>query len=239
MTLSSVGSSSQLLQLRQAMFSKADADGDGQLSSDEFLSIGQNMQGGGNSGSAKAMKGEGCGPANFASATLGSLLSMQEAAADHEARAAEMFAGADADSDGKVTAEELATDMAAHAPPGMEGFDTTRMAASFLANADTDGDGALSEDEFKAARPPAPPHGMGGPGAAASSEEDKKTDPLDTNGDGVVSMTELLASLQTTAQSQSTDFSTEVSDMLQKLLAKLTEETTAASTATTTTAEAA
>jgi Ca2+-binding EF-hand superfamily protein len=218
MNLASIGGSSMLQQMQQAMFSKADANGDGQLSNDEFLSIGQNMQGGGKSDAARPMRGPGMGGGNFGSETMGSLLSMQE-------RAAEIYAGADADGDGSLTVEELATDMAAHAPPGMGGVDSSEMAANFLSSADADGDGALSEDEFKAARPPAPPSSSGASASATGSEEEETYDPLDTNEDGAVSMSELLASLQS-AESKATGFSTEVSDLLQQLLDKLTAQTT-------------
>ena len=146
-----------------------------------------------------------------------------------------MFAGADADADGKLTAEELAADMAAHAPPGLQDLDHSEMAATVLANADSDGDGALTLEEFEAARPSGP---SGGPrfvigferNASDTTEEtteadDQTYDAADTNQDGVVSMSELLASLQS-SESKASGFSTEVSDLLQQLLDKLTSETT-------------
>lgn len=224
MNLSSVGSSSLLQEMRQAMFSRADANSDGQLSSDEFLSIGQDLQGGGKSGPSRALRGEGGFGANFGAEMMGSLLSMQESRPSAE----DIFAGADADADGKLTAEELAADMAADAPRGMQGADTTEMAADFLAGADSDGDGALSVDEFEAARPSGPPPGgsRGGGAAEVSSETDEQDyEAADTNQDGVVSMSELLASLQS-SESRSSGFSTEVSDLLKQLLDKLTAETT-------------
>lgn len=224
MNLNSIGSSSSLQQLQQAMFAKADANGDGQLSSDEFLSIGQKLQGEGNSGSAREMRGRVGGGGDFASATMGSMLSLQEMQSAHEAKAAEIFTGADADGDGALTAEELAADMAAHAPPGVGG-DTADMAAGLIAQADSDGDGTLSVDEFRAARPSGPPPGGAGARPAGSEEEeDASADPLDTNGDGTVSMSELLASLQTVDPSEG-GFAAEASDMLSQLVAKLTEET--------------
>lgn len=230
MNISSVGSSSLMQQMQQAMFSKADANGDGQLSSDEFLSIGQDLQGGGKSGPAKAMRGSGGFAANFGSEMMGSMLSMQEAPS-----AEDIFTGADADADGKLTAEELAADMAAHAPPGMDGVDHSEMAANILADADSDGDGSLTLEEFEAARPSGPP--PGGPrfsigsdtgsteeASSDASAEETTYDAADTNQDGVVSMSELLASLQS-AEDKASGFSTEVSDLLQQLLDKLTSET--------------
>lgn len=230
MNISSVGNTALLQEMRQAMFSRADVDGDGQLSSEEFLSIGQDVQGGGKSGPARSMRGEGGLAANFGSAMMGSLLSMQEAPPSAE----DIFTGADADADGKLTADELAADMAAHAPPGMESVDHAEMAANLLADADADGDGALTLEEFEAARPSGPPPGgprmtlaveSGTTAETAEASEEQSYEAADTNQDGVVSMSELLASLQS-SESKASGFSTEVSDLLQQLLDKLTSETT-------------
>lgn len=218
MNLSSIGGSSSLLQMQQAMFSRADANSDGQLSSDEFQSIGQKLQGGGSSDQARPMRPGGPGGANFASETMGSLLALQA----QRPSAEEIFAGADADSDGRLTAEELAADLAAHAPPGREDVDTTDRAAAFLSRADSDGDGALSASEFEAARPSGPP--PGGSGAAATEQESGGYDAADTNQDGVVSMAELLTSLQA-SESKASGFTTEVTDLLRQLLDKLSGET--------------
>jgi len=232
MTLTSIGGSSALQQQLQAMFAKADLNTDGQLSSDEFLSIGKNLPEPGSSGQARPMRGAGGGGQNFAPATMGSLLSMQE---NH---AAEIFSGADSDGDGSLTADELTADMAAHAPPGAKASaDTASMAADLVSRADADGDGALSLDEFKAAAPPPPPGGGRGPQqatAASGSEEGAAStdDPLDTNGDGKVSMAELLASLQTTDGAES-GFSSQSSDLLAKLIEQLTADTATGATTTT------
>lgn len=228
MTSISTGGSSLLRQLQQAMFAKADVNTDGQLSSDEFLSIGQNMPQPGSSGPPRPMRGGAGGGENFASATMGSLLSLQED------RSAEIFSNADADGDGVLTADELATDMAAHAPPGATG-NASSMASDLVSRADADGDGSLSLDEFKAAAPPPPPPPPGGGGGKVSAANDadaaSTSDPLDTNGDGKVSMSELLASLQTTDSTQS-GFSTQASDLLARLIDQLTADSSA-TTATT------
>lgn len=238
MTIASLGGSSMLQQMQQAMFSKLDVNSDGQLSSDEFASIGQNMPEPGKSGTATAMRGGGFGGANFTSETMGSLLSMQESEASRDARSAEIFSGADADGDGSLTAEELAADMAAHAPPGASGAaGASTMAGDLIGAADSDGDGALSLDEFKAAAPSGPPPGGSAEGEDASSTTtSSSTNALDTNGDGKVSMSELLASLQSVDQS-SGELSSEVSDLLTQLLDKLTSATS--TTTSTTVAEAA
>lgn len=223
MTPTSIGGSSALQQQLQAMFAKADLNADGQLSANEFQAIGQNLPQPGSSGQARPMRGGEGGGQNFAAATLGSLLSLQEN------RAEKIFSGADSNSDGSLTADEIAADMAAHAPPGAPaGTDTATMAADLVGKADTDGDGALSLAEFKAAAPPHGPHGGQDVDAAA-----KKKDPLDTNGDGKVSMAELLASLQSTSSTQ-TGFSSDAATMLARLISQLTADTTASTAATTT-----
>lgn len=220
MTSIATGGSSLLQQLQQAMFAKADVNADGQLSSDEFLSIGQNMPPPGKSGPAHAMRGRGGGGENFTAATMGALLSLQED------RSSEIFSNADSDGDGLLTADELATDMAAHGPPGRSG-DATSMASDLVSRADADGDGVLSLDEFKSAAPPPP--GRGGRAEIANDEAASRSDPLDTDGDGKVSMAELLASLQTTDEVQS-GFSTEASDLLAKLIDQLTADSASATT---------
>lgn len=227
MSPTSIGGSSALQQQLQAMFAKADLNTDGQLSANEFQSIGQNLPQPGSSGSARPMRGGEGGGQNFAAATMGSLLSLQEN------RAEKIFSGADSNGDGSLTADEIASDMAAHAPSGgPSGSDTATMAANLVSKADTNGDGVLSLDEFKAAKPP---HGH--PGGKDVDAAAKSKDPLDTNGDGKVSMAELLASLQTTSASQS-GFSNDAASLLAKLISQLTADS-AAGTAATTTAVAA
>ncbi len=231
MSLTSIGGSSALQQQLQAMFAKADLNTDGQLSSDEFQSIGQNLPQPGSSGSARPMRGGEGGGQNFASATMGSLLSLQEA------RSEKIFSGADSNSDGTLTADELAADMAAHAPRGdASGTDAATRAADLVTKADADGDGALSLDEFKAAAPPPPPPPGGGQGpkeaATATTDAASTSDPLDTNGDGKVSMAELLTSLQTTGSAAS-GVSTEAADLLAKLIAQLTSDAADSASATT------
>jgi Ca2+-binding EF-hand superfamily protein len=224
MTPTSIGGSSALQQQLQAMFAKADLNTDGQLSSDEFLSIGQNLPQAGSSGRAPPMRGGGGGGENFSPATMSSLLAMQ---AD---RATEVFSNADADGDGALTADELSADMAAHAPAGA---DTSDRAADLVSRADSDGDGALSLDEFKAAAPPPPPPPGGSGGAPGSTEASTgKDDPLDTNGDGKVSMGELLASLQS-ADAKDSGLSTEASTLLARLIDRLTADTTEGAASTT------
>lgn len=231
MSISSVGASSLLQQMQQALFAKADANGDGQLSADEFNSIGQNLPQTGNSGRAEHHRGGAGGAANFSSETMGSLLSLQQSGSD---RSAKIFASADADGDGTLTADELAADMAAHAPPGASA-DTAAMAADLVSQGDADGDGKLSSSEFTALEPPRggpppgpPPSDAAASDATASSGGATAYDPADTNQDGQVSMSELLAALQS-AQGSLSGFSSDASDLLAKLLTSLASGTDAAS----------
>lgn len=223
MSISSIGASSQLQALQQAMFARADLDSDGRLSLDEFQSIGQNLPQPGSSGPARAMRGDGPGAADFTTATMGTLISMQAA------RSQEIFSGADADADGVLTADELAADMAAHAPPGADG-DAATMAADLVSRADADGDGALSLGEFQAAAPP-PPGGGRGFGPAMADAGSTAVDALDTDGDGQVGMSELLASLQSSDE-RLTGFSTEAADLLARLIEQLTADTASTAAAT-------
>lgn len=244
MSLSSVGGSAILQQLQAAMFKSADVNNDGELSSDEFSSLGQNLQAGGNNGQVSITLSFSLPAQNFSGDTLSSLLDAQ-----HQSHAEKMFASADADGDGKVTAKELTADLEAHAPKDASGAPAAAdMAAAMMKEGDTDGDGALSLDEMKALKPRGGGHhgGHGGPppagvaeGASASSTSASPTnatyDPADANKDGRVSAAELIASLQS-ASANGADVSASSSfGLLAKLLSKLTEgsgSTTGAATVT-------
>lgn len=211
----SISGSSGFLQAQQAMFAKLDLNTDGSLSADEFSAIGQNMP---SQGAARQLKGGG-GFQGFSAETLGALIGVQQMS--HADRAAEIFSGADADGDGSLTADELTADMAAHAPPGMDGTDSASRAADLVSAGDSDGDGVLSAEEFTELKPP-----QGGPppmGGSGETEEEQTYDAADTNKDGTVSMSELLASLQSSNEVAS-GFSSDVSDLMARLLEKLQAE---------------
>jgi Ca2+-binding EF-hand superfamily protein len=239
-SISSVGGSSLLQQMQQALFAKADANGDGQLSSDEFSAIGQNLPPPGKGGPARPMKGADSAGGNFSAATMGSLLSMQQ---DRTDRLTKLFNGADANGDGQVTAEELSANLASGASAGASTTDTAAKAASLIKAGDTNSDGALSLAEFQAMAPAGRGHrpegggGDGGGQAAAAAPTSKTYNPADTNKDGQVSMSELLTSLQST-QGSISGFSSQASDLLAKLLTSLGSNSTAA-TATSTVSQTA
>lgn len=245
MTVSSVGSSSlaqQLRELQQAKFTAADANTDGALSLSEFQSIGQNVQGEGKNSPAAALTSQASSGQGFSSDTLSSLISLLQTlqSADNStgaqgSRGDKMFAESDADGDGKVTTEELATAMAAKAPANRsaDAPSADDMAARMVEQGDTDGDGSLSETEMSALRPrggPGGPGGAGGPppaGAASTSESSassgtEDTDPADLNEDGTVSAQELAQSLTSASTKLASDVSSTAADLMQKLLAQLT-----------------
>lgn len=230
----SISGSSGFLQAQQAMFAKLDLNTDGSLSADEFSALGQNMP---PQDGARQLTGGG-GFQGFSAETLGALMGVQEMS--HEDRSAEIFSNADADGDGSLTAEELSTDMAAHAPPGADATDSATRAAELISAGDTDGDGALSAEEFTALKPQGgPPPGGPPPSDASTStsstsatEEEQTYDAADTNQDGTVSMGELLASLQSSNEVAS-GFSSDVSDLMTKLLEQLQAEVSASTEAVT------
>lgn len=126
----------------------------------------------------------------------------------------DLFGKVDGDGDGAVSQTELQALLEA-----MSGGTASKVGVSsdeVFSQLDADGDGSLSEAEFDAGRPaggageagsglqamggmppPGGPRGAGGPGGAggASASADSTTtyDPLDTNEDGMVSLTERLA----------------------------------------------
>lgn len=215
MTVSSVGSSSltqQLRQLQQSMFTTADADSDGSLSLSEFQSIGQNVQGGGDRPTAPPMGGQGGPGGNFSGDTLRSLMSVQMLGSD----AGSILSSGDTDADGLMSADEIASALAANAPEQAKGLGLERkMAEDMISALDSDADGALSSDEIATGLSSAQSamQGMGGPppggpppsdagsqsASASSSASSASTsyDTRDTNEDGTVSASELLASLDT------------------------------------------
>jgi Ca2+-binding EF-hand superfamily protein len=224
MTITSAGSSTSLAQLRQlqqAAFKTADADGDGQLSLTEFQSIGQNVQGSDGQKSPPPMRGAGGPGGHFKGDTLSSLLKTQSV---DDLTKSVMSVG-DTDGDGKMSASELSSALAANAPEGAPADASSKMASDIMSALDTDGDGSLSSSEISSAITTAAAdqssaqamrghHGHhGGPppagGAGGASGSSGVFESLDTNKDGTVSAEELAA-----ANSGGTDATNAASDLI-------------------------
>ena len=251
MTIASLSNSSWLQQLQQRMFTQADTNGDGQLSVAEFESIGQNLQGGGNS-SASAGSSPETDPSGgmamaalslaqgFASDTLSALLSLQDQSQGgaqtggvqsggtpaHGSRLAQMFQSADTDGDGKLTADELTAAIEKNSPQGSPTADPTKAAAvanTMLAAADKNGDGSLSLDEFKSAmRSAHGHHHHHHHGGSGGAGQASASDPADLNGDGKVSADERATVLQSAQQNAGTGLTDPTtSDLMTKLLTQL------------------
>ncbi len=235
MNVGSTTNSAQLQQLLQSIFSTADTNGDGSLSSSEFQNIGQNVQAGGNSAPTGSLNtGDMLG-----ALALSALLSQQQQSLSGQAAATSSidarFAAADTNGDGSLSADELTAAMAKRAPNSAQATIADR-SAKLLAAADTNGDGVLSKAEFAAI-----PHGHGGHhhggGAglaattpAASGSGGTTYNAADTNKDGVVSAAELMASLSSVPASAGPDVSGDALTTLTKLLQQLgAPQTTGAS----------
>jgi Ca2+-binding EF-hand superfamily protein len=221
MTVSNVGSSSltqQLLQLQKSMFATADADSDGSLSLGEFQSIGQNVQGGGERPPPPRMGGSSSAGANFSGDTLRALMSVQMLGSDSSS----IISSGDTDSDGLLSADEIASALSANAPEGAKGLGLEGKTASDMISAlDSDSDGALSSDEIAAGLsasstimqamggppPGGPPPAGGGGGSSTGSSGVFET--LDTNQDGTVSAAELAA-----ADTEDTDAASAAKDLI-------------------------
>jgi Ca2+-binding EF-hand superfamily protein len=136
---------------------------------------------------------------SIGSSGIQSLSGLSAAAAAQ--RQQDMFKRLDTDGDGKITEKELKSGI----PENGKG----PSAAEILKQIDTNKDGSIDKGENdafmtkmeKSGRPPKPPRGGGpkGPppsgGAASSNTAAQIFDELDTNKDGKVSMTELLAAM--------------------------------------------
>ncbi|MHA7599691.1 XopAW family type III secretion system calcium-binding effector [Alicycliphilus sp. T452] len=116
----------------------------------------------------------------------------------------DLFGKVDGDGDGSVSQDELQGLL--EKMSGGTASKTGTSSDELFTQLDADGDGKLSQAEFDAGRPseqdsgmagmpPPPPGGPGGPGGAGGAQSGSATyDPLDTNEDGTVSLSERLAS---------------------------------------------
>lgn len=169
-----------------------DADGNGQLSSDE---LGKTMQSILPPPSTMDFAQQRASGSSSADGTAGT----GEAGDD-------LFAKVDTDGDNAISSTELQALL--EAMSGGTASQTGVSSDDAFSALDSDGDGSLTQAEFDAGRPTgqgSPGGGVGGPGgmpppppAGAAQGSDSSTastedDALDTNGDGVVSLSERLA----------------------------------------------
>ncbi|MDB5441120.1 MAG: Calcium-binding EF-hand-containing protein [Caulobacteraceae bacterium] len=253
MNVGSTSSATLLQQLQQSLFSNADANSDGNLSLSEFDSIGQNVQGGGNSPPSGTTDASSLLTASALTALLALQQQNQSSGTSQTAGASapangkpsldERFANADTNGDGEISADELTAVMAKHAPPGAAtaSSDATDASAKVLAKLDTDGDGQISKSEFAAMKPHGGHHHHGPPPAsdttttASSSDSSSKTfDPADTNKDGTVSAAELAASLTSSLAHAGADVSSDDLASLSKLLDQLSANSSSSPSGSTT-----
>jgi Ca2+-binding EF-hand superfamily protein len=176
-----------------------DADGNGQLSSDE---LGKTMQSILPPPSTMDFAQQRASGSSSADGTAGT----GEAGDD-------LFAKVDTDGDNAISATELQALL--EAMSGGTASQTGVSSDDAFAALDSDGDGSLTQAEFDAGRPTGqggPGGGVGGPGGmpppppagaaqgSNSSTASTEDDALDTNGDGVVSLSERLAGQTSSVQ---------------------------------------
>ena len=234
---------SALRQQRQAkMFQEMDADGSGSISKDEFSNwdkkMRERMPQMGNAGDMPSAEDifallDANGDGSLSQSELSAMGEKMRAL-----REAQMFKEADADGNGSISKDEFAAwqDKIQARMSEMAGAGQMPSADDIFSEADSDGDGSLSKTEFSAlgknGPPPGPPPGGGGVGGAGDSGSTLQTlldalsqnsessgatsssDPLDTNGDGKVSLEELIAGLKSYANSLSQYLQTENSNSL-------------------------
>ncbi|MFH1022834.1 MAG: EF-hand domain-containing protein [Planctomycetota bacterium] len=206
--------------MQEAMFKQLDADGNGSISKDEFAAMKEKMP------PVTSASADGDIFTQADSDGDGALSRTEWAGLGDKMRAirdAQMFKDLDTDGNGVLSSGEFAVmqeKMKARMSETGETGNTgsTPAVGDVFGEADTDGDGSLSLEEFSAlgakrgGPPPGPPPGgaAGGAGAAGSaietlldalnsndeSEKSEAVNFLDTDGDGKVSLKELLAGLQ-------------------------------------------
>lgn len=172
----------------EKMFSAMDSDGDGSVTQSEFTTFQSKMS----------------------ASNASTLLAAQEGQRPERPSAEEMMAETDTDGDGSISKDELATVLEKHAKDGQSGGPSVD---EMFSSMDSDGNGSVSQAELStfaekapsgpsSGPPPGPPPGgappAGGSGEASatsssSSSSSQSYDALDTNKDGVVSLSERLA----------------------------------------------
>lgn len=232
--ISSLGSygGSNVAQMRQKLFAKADTNGDSSLSKDELLASLKSMSGDGNadkdasalvdklfsdmdsdsSGSISQSEFSSFKP-KFAANTASTLLSAQQQS-QQRPTADQMLAETDSNGDGTITKDELSALISSRSQDGQGGPSVDEMFSTM----DENGDGSVSKEELSSfaskapsGPPPGPPpggaqgpQGAGGASASSQTSSSSSTDPLDTNKDGVVSLAERMAAATQSGASSTT-----------------------------------
>ena len=135
----------------------------------------------------------------------------------------DLFAKVDGDGDGSVSQDELQSLL--EKMSGGAASKTGTSSDELFTQLDADGDGKLSQAEFDAGRPSEQAPGMaggmppppGGPGGAQAASGSTTYDPLDTNEDGTVSLSERLAGSSSAQEAAQALFSAIDTDGDQKL----------------------
>jgi Ca2+-binding EF-hand superfamily protein len=215
--ISSLGSygGSGTAQWQQKLFSKADSNSDSALSKDELLEALKNGPKGKNGEDSSAvaekmfsaMDSDGDGSvtqseftafqSKMSASNASTLLAAQEGQRPDRPSAEDMLAETDTNGDGSISKDELAAVLEKHAKDGQNGGPSVD---EMFSSMDSDGDGSVSESEltaFAEKAPSGPPPGgappPGGTGGTSSTSSSQTYDALDTNKDGVVSLSERLA----------------------------------------------
>jgi Ca2+-binding EF-hand superfamily protein len=219
--------------LQQSLFSNADTNDDGDLSLSEFESIGQNVQGSGNTPPSGSTN-----PSSLlTTAALTALLAQQQqsqqsgqtiGSTQGGTSLQNVFAAADTNGDGSVSTDELNAYMTANAPQG-------------ATVTPTDGSDTSATQSATAATKPHHHHGghhgpPPGVGSAESTDPTSTTaansnsssgsssqvfDPADTNKDGVVSADELASVLGSAIANAGSSISSDAMANMTKLLDQL------------------
>lgn len=234
MSISSMSSAAQMLQMRDKMFSALDTNEDGVIDATELAAA--SKKGGESKGTGKSddlfskIDSDGDGKISRAESDAfkqkisdqmkSTMLQIQENGISEsdstQSGEDDFFTKLDTNGDGSLDKAEFEAGRTSHGPgkpPSPE---------EMLSKLDTDGDGAISKAEFEAA--PKPP-GHGGPPDLA-----EMLTKLDTDGDGKITKAEFdagaptSASASSTSSSSSTDTTSDTASTLLDLLKKIEED---------------
>lgn len=215
--LSSLSSSQNI---QQNLFSRIDANSDGKVSQDEFVSarpedvsesqaanLYSQIDTEGTGAVTETQLSEGLATfkpsgdtsslgSNLSSDVLSAILQAVQNVSEDDASSSEaLFTAMDTDGDGNVTQEEFLNAR----PEGVSEED----ALALFESIDTDDDGSFTLAQFEGSLPPGGPPPAGGGSQSQSSEE--TYDALDTNEDGIVSFAEYLAGNSNSTESTESD----------------------------------